>query len=148
MQEVLDNKVKQARLEAQRVKEEVARYVTETHPMVADRLNLSSYQNEVDTAIAPLDRATAIDTAIAHQSQIETLRKALIQQVDREAEGLQQRSASEESDTVVKSIVSLSVVNVAKKSVLETPEEVEEYVDALKMALLAELEQNNRVRLM
>jgi hypothetical protein len=50
-------------------------------------------------------------------------------------------------EPTVKPIISVQVARLAPKSVLETTNDVENYVESLRQALLAEIQRNQRVRL-
>ena len=91
----------------------------------------------------------SIDSAIARQSELENLYVTLVQQVDRQAEILE-TLRDQESDRplpVIKPIVPVKVVLVAPKPVLESVEDVNDYLDTLRTLLMQEIAQNKRVRL-
>ena len=59
----------------------------------------------------------------------------------------QPKTDSEDKQPIVKPIVPVQVAKVALKLVLETPQDVDAYLEALRQALLEKIQQNNRVRL-
>jgi hypothetical protein len=136
---------------ARKVKEDMARYVTDHHATVADRLDLAGIQERVDRAIGSPDDIRHLDGAIAREAILDDLRSTLLQQIDRAAAALEKppetTTANAAVPPAVKPMISLQVVDIAPKTVLETPEDVEEYIDALKRALLEKIESDYRVRI-
>lgn len=74
----------------------------------------------------------------------------MLEKVDKQANEINQRQPKNGSDdkaTSVKSIVSVQVAKIAPKSLLETPQDVDVYLEALRKTLLDKIDQNYRIRL-
>jgi hypothetical protein len=147
----------QAKLKAQRERvaavgkrmhEHVATYASEVHPAVASRLDLPRLTQPISQVMAALNQAQTIDSAIARQSELERLEKQLLQRVDLEAaQLLTQQTPSGDPTPLVKPIVTVKLAKVTGKSILESSQDVDDYLDKVKQAILLEIEQGNRVRL-
>jgi hypothetical protein len=74
----------------------------------------------------------------------------LLEKVDRQADEIHQqqpRTDNNNEQPVVKPIVPVQVAKVALKLVLETSQDVDAYLEALRKTLLDKIQQNNRVRI-
>lgn len=147
VQEVLQAQINQVQKKAQAVKEATGKYIYSAHKNVSAELNATNITKEVDNLIATATEVTTIDSAIAHQSELDTIKAQIIQKVDdKAAEILSKRAPDNESEVTFKQIVPVRVAQLAPKLLLETQEDVEEYLTALRSALMDKIQQNNRVR--
>lgn len=134
-----------------KVKENIARYVADTYSQVVDVLDIQSLHETVDRVIT--NQTKTLDSAIARETQLDNLYQSSLQEIDRQvAEILQKREKLEKESSIsasvmVKPVVSLQLSEVSPKNVIETPEDVDEYVEALKQALLTKIQQNYRIRI-
>jgi hypothetical protein len=147
----------QARLQAQRdrvaatgvrVREKVGQYAIEAHPQLAAQLDLAQLTQPIDRVTIALEQAQTIDSAIARERDLEQLEQQLMAQVDTAAATLltQQQLAGAEV-TVTKPMVTVRLSQVAGKSIFESSQDVDEYLERVKMAIVAEIAQGKRVRL-
>jgi hypothetical protein len=147
----------QARLQAQRdrvaatgvrVRDKVGQYAIEAHPELAAQLDLAQLTQPIDRVTIALEQAQTIDSAIARERDLEQLEQQLMAQVDTAAAILlsQQQLAGAEV-TVTKPMVTVRLSQVAGKSILESSQDVDEYLERVKMAIVAEIAQGKRVRL-
>lgn len=136
-----------------KVKEDIARYVADTYTQVADALDIDSLQEKVDRVSNNGNGVKTLDSAIARGTQLDNLYQSSLQEIDRQAADiLQKREQAAEDSPIslcitVKPVVFLQLSEVFPKNVIETPEDVDEYVGALKQALLTKIHQNYRVRI-
>ena len=133
------------------VREGLQRYVTAAHGQVADRMNLTTLLKPVEATALSLNVTTTIDSLIARQSELEQLRSRLPAAADEMANQLLTEEMADTGDQpivrpIVKPIVSVRVSALSDKMVLDTAGDVQDYVDKLRDRLMAEIEQNNRVR--
>ncbi len=150
IQEILQAKIEQVKQKATSVREEVGNYVAQTYADFADQLNVERFQQQLEGLANSANQAQTVDSAIARSTELESLSRNLIEEIDQQAAAISQQQQEAQGDTsqpVVKPIVSVQVARVAQKSVLETTEDVEQYIGALREKLLTEIEQNQRVRL-
>ncbi|MBD2597906.1 BREX system P-loop protein BrxC [Nostoc spongiaeforme FACHB-130] len=148
VQETLTNQIYQVQTKSQTMREKLAEYVTSAHQDVSAQLDLTSITQDIEQVVTFVP--TSIDSAIARQSELDHILPQLLQKVDRQANEIIQRQSKNGSysqATCVKPIVSVQVARVATKSLLETPQDVDVYVEALRKTLLDEIQQNHRVRL-
>lgn len=127
------------------VREGLQRYVTAAHGQVADRMNLTTLLKPVEATELSSNVTTTIDSLIARQSELEQLRSRLQTAADDMANQLVMEEIPI-SGAIVKPIVSVRVSALSDKMVLDTAGDVQDYVDKLRDRLMAEIEQNNRVR--
>lgn len=149
VKQILTGYIEQAIAHSEEIKQQVTEYAQFAYPNMLDQLNITALINEIEQAIAPAKTANSIDSVIARQSQLSELLNKLKQKIDTSA--TQIVTSVKEKDapynvTTVKTIVPVRVVNLAPKPVLETAEDVDAYLNALRTALLTEIEQNRRVR--
>ncbi|NJN39339.1 MAG: hypothetical protein HC790_12530 [Acaryochloridaceae cyanobacterium CSU_3_4] len=131
-----------------RLREKVGTYAVEVHPSVADQLDVSGLKQPIDQVITALTQAQTIDSAIARQSELERLEGQLLKQVDEAAaQYLAAQAPAAETVPMAKPIVTVRVGQVHTLSVLESAEDVEDYLEQVRLAIMAEIEQGNRVRL-
>ena len=113
--------------------------------------------------MATSNQSTTIDAAIARSSELTNLYSSLINRIDQQAIGLQQSQADvslgESSQTptgdrpnpkplpIVKPIAVIRATSAVTKPILETEEDVKEYLTALGRAMMKEIKQGRRVRL-
>ncbi|MCY7283001.1 MAG: BREX system P-loop protein BrxC [Cyanobacteria bacterium CAN_BIN43] len=159
VQAILQQQVAEVQQTSRRVREQVGNYARSAHDAVFDRLDLATLTQEIEQVTCSAKGSISIDSAIARQSELENLGSALISKVDRRATEIleqleRQRQidvpgdpATEVKPMVVKPIVPVKVARAALKPVLETAEDVEEYLMALRGILMRQIEQENRVRL-
>lgn len=135
----------------QLLKEKLERYGRENHSAVMADLKLSRFIGQIDAKTAGLEGVATIDSAIARQRELEQLESALYEQVDQEAARILAVQRSAEGDDVLvvvqKPIVAVKVARVAGQKVLETEQDVEVYLTALRGELMREINQDKRVRL-
>lgn len=151
VQVLLQEQVAVVQQTGHRVQEQVGEYAKTAHGSVIDRLSLTPLTQRVKQVALAANSATSIDSAIARQSELESLYSALIQEIDQQAtqilEQLSQQEATDEPIVPPKPIVPVRVLQVSTKTILETSEDVDEYLAALRGTLMAEISQNKRVRL-
>jgi hypothetical protein len=123
------------------VRDKVGQYAIEAHPEVAAQLDLAQLTQPIDRVNVALERAQTIDSAIAREFHLE---RQLMEQVDTAAATLaaQQPYAGGEA-TVTKPMVTVRLSQVAGKSILESSEDVDEYLARVKLAI----DRGKRVRL-
>ncbi|MEL7357891.1 MAG: BREX system P-loop protein BrxC [Cyanobacteria bacterium J06560_6] len=135
------------------LKEKLESYGRDNHSGVIADLNLSRFTQRIDEKTAGLDRVATIDSAIARQSELDRLEAELYRQIDAESARILAERQPEDDDNddvplvVQKPIVAVKVAMIAQKSVLETEQDVNDYVDVLRDSLVQEINQNKRVRL-
>ena len=146
---ILQRQVTQVQQAGSRVRERVSNYVISVHEGVSDRLALTTLTQPIDRIVHAANSAVSIDSAIARQSELENLYVTLVQQVDRQATEILEVEGqeSDRSLPVMKPIVPVKVVRVAPKPVLESVEDVDDYLNTLRTLLMQEIAQNKRVRL-
>lgn len=151
VQTILQQQVAEVQQVGQRVREQVGNYAQSAHAAIIDRIDLTTLTQSIDQVTRAANSAVSIDSALARQSDLENLCSVLIQKVDQQAtqvlEQLQGQPDPEIPVVPVKPIVPVKVARVASKPVLETAEDVDEYLQALRGTLIAEISQNKRVRL-
>jgi|GEM_PF-3548359 len=112
------------------------------------RLNLVDVTRPIDTVEGAAQQATSIDSAIARQSELEQLRSRVIAQVDLQAQALLNQADPGTTDRVeALPIVPVKLANLGVKPILETVEDVDQYLAVVRQILIAEIERNQRVRL-
>lgn len=133
------------------LKEKVERYGQETHGTVIEALDLARFTRQIEAKTAGLDRVTTIDSAIARQGELARLEAVLYEQIDQAAAQIlakqQAESNNDEPVVVQKPIVAVKVARVGQKAVLETAQDVEGYLAAVRGELMREIDQGKRVRL-
>jgi hypothetical protein len=131
-----------------RVRDKVEQYAIEVHPEVAAQLDLAQLTQPIDRVNIALEQAQTIDSAIARERDLEQLEQELMAQVDTAAATLlaQQQLAGAEV-TVTKPMVTVRLSQVAGKSILESSQDVDEYLERVKLAIVAEIDRGKRVRL-
>jgi Family of unknown function (DUF6079) len=131
-----------------RVRDKVGQYAIEAHPQLAAQLDLAQLTQPIDRVTIALEQAQTIDSAIARERDLEQLEQQLMAQVDTAAATLltQQQLAGAEV-TVTKPMVTVRLSQVAGKSILESSQDVDEYLERVKMAIVAEIDRGKRVRL-
>jgi len=146
--EVLQGQIEQGILLSEHIKQQLVEYVQVAYP--TQQIDLGQYFTEIEGAISMIKNATNIDSAIARQSELEGFVNKFKQKIDAAAAQII-NSAKEKTGSYqvnsIKAIVPVRVVSYAPKPFLETAEDVESYLAALRGALLGEIEQNRRVRL-
>ena len=149
VKEVLRSQIYQVQTKSKSVCDEVSKYITSAYQEVSGELDITSITQEVNRVVADVNNAATIDSVIARESELERMKAQIFERVDKKATEIVQRQAKTNNDTppVVKPIVAVKVANVTPKSVLETPQDVDDYLKALRDALLDKIQQNNRVRL-
>ncbi|WP_333200534.1 BREX system P-loop protein BrxC [Microcoleus sp. B5-D4] len=148
VREVLQGQIEQGFLLSENIKQQLVEYVQVAYP--TQQIDLDEYFTEIEGAISMIKNATNIDSAIARQSELEGFVNRFKQKIDAAAAQII-NSAKEKTGSyqvnAIKAIVPVRVVSYAPKPFLETAEDVESYLAALRGALLGEIEQNRRVRL-
>jgi len=153
VQEVLSKQIYQVQTKSKEVREKVADYITSAHPEIADKLDLGNIAQELDQVVNSGSQVASIDSAIAHQAELEKMLTPLLEKVDQQAQEFIQTQINTDfsyKTTPVakhKPIVVVQVAKVTTKLVLETPEDVDIYLEALRKELLDKIQQNNKVRL-
>ncbi|MDZ8259438.1 BREX system P-loop protein BrxC [Nostoc sp. ChiQUE01b] len=150
VQEALKTQIYQVETKSKAMREKLTEYVTSAHQDISAQLDLSNITQDIDKVVTSVNQVTSIDSAIARQSELENILPQLLQKVDRQANEIIQRQSDNGSNaqvTCVKSIVSVQVARVATKSLLETPQDVDVYLEALRNTLLDKIHQNHRIRL-
>ncbi|MHC5929944.1 MAG: BREX system P-loop protein BrxC, partial [Nostoc sp.] len=150
VQQVLTNQIYQVQTKGKAMREKLAEYVTSAHQDISAQLDLTNLTKDIDKVVTSVDRVASIDSAIAHQSELENILPHLLEKVDNLANEINQRQPKNGSDdkaTSVKPIVLVLVAKIAPKSLLETPQDVDVYLEALRKTLLDKIDQNYRIRL-
>ncbi|MEM6753033.1 MAG: BREX system P-loop protein BrxC [Cyanobacteria bacterium P01_C01_bin.38] len=149
VREVLQGQIYQVQTKSKSVCDEVSKYITSAYQEVSGELDITSITQEVNNVVADVNNAATIDSVIARESELERMKAQILERVDKKATEIVQRQVKTNNDTppVVKPIVAVKVANVTPKPVLETPQDVDDYLKALRDALLDKIQQNNRVRL-
>ena len=150
VQAILQRQVTEVQQAGSRVREQVGDYLLLVHAVVSDRLDLTTLTQPIDGVVNAANSAVSIDSVIARQSELENLYATLVQQVDCQATEILETLREQESDQllpVMKPIVPVKVVRVAPKPVLESVEDVDDYLNTLRTLLMQEIAQNKRVRL-
>lgn len=161
MREALRSQIEQVQQQSLKLREKVQVYVTQAHGDLGDRLDLNLVG--LDRVMATANQSSTIDAAIARSSELANLYSTLINRIDQQAESLQQqlqaaasREASSATSTVspdpkplptVKPIAVIRATSVVTKPILETEEDVKEYLTALGRSMMKEIKQGRRVRL-
>ena len=153
VQEVLNKQIYQVQSKSREVREKVADYITSVHPEIADKLDLNNITQQLEQVINSGSQVASIDSAIAHQAELEKMLTPLLTKVDQQAQQIIQSQIntdfSHETTPVAKPkpIVVVQVAKVTTKLVLETTEDVDIYLEALRQELLHQIQQNHKVRL-
>lgn len=153
VQEVLSKQIYQVQTKSKEVREKVADYITSAHPEIADKLDLGNIAQELDQVVNSGSQVASIDSAIAYQAELEKMLTPLLEKVDQQAQEFIQSQINTDfsyKTTPVakpKPIIVVQVAKVTTKLVLETPEDVDIYLEALRQELLHQIQQNNKVRL-
>ncbi|MBW4478483.1 MAG: BREX system P-loop protein BrxC [Tolypothrix brevis GSE-NOS-MK-07-07A] len=149
VQEVLQSQIVQVQTKARTMREEVGKYVTSAYGNIAGELNIGSITKEVDRVVDAVSQIANIDSVIARQSELEVIKTQIWQKVDEQAaEIIQNRQQIDDDDKpVVKPIVSVKITEITSQKLLETEQDVEDYLAALRSNLLKEIQQNNRIRI-
>jgi hypothetical protein len=149
VEEVLQAQIVQVQTRARTMREDVGKYVTSAYGDIAGELDIVNITKEVDRVASAVSQIANIDSVIARQSELEVIKTQILQKVDdRAAAIIQSREQTDDDDKpVVKPIVSLKITEIAPKNVLETAQDVEDYLAALRSNLLREIQQNNRIRI-
>ncbi|NJM23652.1 MAG: hypothetical protein HC907_36085 [Richelia sp. SM1_7_0] len=151
VQEVLQAQIYQVQTKAKTMQEEVGKYITSAYGNVSQELDMGSITREVDNVVNAVSQVANIDSVIARQSELEGIKAQIFQTVDKQAtEIIQSRrnvDVNNENQSVVKPIVPVRVREIAPKNLLETEQDVEDYLAILRSNLIAEIQQNNRIRI-
>ena len=145
VREVLQGQIEQAILLSEHIKQELVKYVKDAYP--TQQIDLEQYFTEIERAISVIKNVTNIDSVMARQSELQGFGNKFRQQIDAVVAQIIDRVREETGSYSVNPIVAMQVVKYAPKPVLETAEDVESYLGALRGALLGEIEQNRRVRI-
>ena len=161
VQEVLRSQIAQVQQQSLKLREQVQEYVTQAHGNLGDRLDLNLATVELDRVMATANQSTTIDAAIARSSELTNLYSSLINRIDQQAIGLQQQSQAinsqgDSSSTATvppdpkplpKAIAVIRATSAVTKPILETEEDVKEYINTLWRSMIKEIKQGKRVRL-
>ncbi len=149
IQEVLQTQIARVQTKAKTMREEVGKYITSAYGDVSQELDMGSITREVDNVVNAVSQVANIDSVIARQSELEAIKTQILQKVDRQAiEIIQNRgNVDNQNQPVVKPIVPVRVREITSKNLLETEQDVEDYLAALRSNLLKEIQQNNRIRI-
>ena len=164
VREILQVQVAQVQQQSLKLRERVREYAVQAHSDVSDRLDLSIATVDLDRIDATANQSVSIDAAIARSSELANLYSTLINRIDQQAIAVQQQlqaaaSRGESSQTstgdrpnpeplpIVKPIAVIRATSAVTKPILETEEEVKEYLNALGRAMMKEIKQGRRVRL-
>jgi hypothetical protein len=161
VREALRSQIEQVQQQSLKLREKVQVYVTQAHGDLGDRLDLNLV--ELDRVMATANQSSTIDAAIARSSELNNLYSTLINRIDQQAIAVQQqlqaaasRDASSATSAVspdpkplpiVKPIAVIRATSAVTKPILETEEDVKEYVMALGRLMMKEIKQGRRVRL-
>lgn len=145
VREVLQGQIEQAILLSENIKQELVKYVQDAYP--TQQIDLGQYFTEIERAISVIKNVTNIDSVMARQSELQGFGNKFRQQIDAVAAQIINSAREKTGSYSVNPIVAMQVVKYAPKPVLETAEDVESYLGALRGALLGEIEQNRRVRI-
>ena len=165
VQEVLRSQIAQVQQQSQKLREQVQVYVTQAHGDLGDRLDLQSATTELDRVVTTANQSATIDAAIARSSELANLYSTLINRIDRQAESLQQQLQAADWEgkreeeqgksgslvpqplPTVKPIAVIRATSAVTKPILETEEDVKEYLNNLGRMMIKEIRQGKRVRL-
>ncbi|NDJ24455.1 BREX system P-loop protein BrxC [Nostoc sp. B(2019)] len=150
VQETLKTQIYQVQTKGQTMREKLAEYITSAHQDISAQLDLTNITQDIEQVVTSVTQVASIDSAIARQSELENILPQLLKKVDQQANEIIQRQSNNGSNdkaTCVKPIVSVQVARVASKSLLETPQDVDAYLEALRNTILDKIHQNHRVRL-
>ena len=150
VKEALETQIYQVQTKSTEMREKLDEYVGSAYQEVSTELDLTGITQEIDRVVTSVTQAASIDSAIARQSELERMLTPMLQKVDRQADEILQRRAKTDTDNtppLVKPIVPVQVAKVAPKSLLETPQDVEAYLEVLRGTLLDKIQQNQRVRI-
>lgn len=170
VREVLRSRIDTVQQQSLQMREQVQTYVTQAYVSqvsgdLGDRLNaiaLSSATADLDRVVAIANESKNIDAAIARETDLKSLYNSLISRIDEQAIAIQkemQQEAQKQSQTsdmsdqppveipVIKPITAIRATDLVTKPILETEEEVKEYVTALGRAMIKEIRQGKRIRL-
>ncbi len=149
VQSALQAKINLVQNKGERVQEEIDKYISSAYKEVSAELDVASITKEIDNLVTAASQVTSIDSAIALESEMEAIKAQLLQKVDEQAAKILQRRVINENDgevPIVKQVVAVRVAELSPKNLLSTQEDVEEYITALRNALLEKIQQNTRVR--
>ncbi|MBE9012456.1 BREX system P-loop protein BrxC [Pseudanabaenaceae cyanobacterium LEGE 13415] len=145
---ILQQRQQETSIAANRVRESVQSYAASAYGELSTRINLADVTRSIDTVEGAAQQATTIDSAIARQSELEQLESRIIAQVDQQAQALlQQTPAGESVEVPTLPIVPVKLASLSAKPILETVEEVDQYLAVVRQKLIQEIGQNQRVRL-
>ena len=147
---ILQERQQQTTIEANRVREAARSYVASAYGELATRLNLVDVTRSIDLVEGAAQQATSIDSAIARQSELEQLRSGVIAQIDQQAQALLGQAVPGTKDRVelpMSPIVPVKLANLGAKPILETVEDVDQYLAVVRQRLIEEIERNQRIRL-
>ena len=150
VQETLKTQIYQVQTKGKAMQEKLAEYVTSAHQDISAQLDLTNITQDIDKVVTSVTQVASIDSAIARQSELEKMLAPSLEKVDRQANEIlkrQPKNGGDDEPPLVKPIVLVQVARVAPKQLLETPQDVDVYLEALKKTLLDKIQQNNRVRL-
>jgi hypothetical protein len=161
VREALRSQIEQVQQQSLKLREKVQVYVTQAHGDLGDRLDLNLV--ELDRVMATANQSSTIDAAIARSSELNNLYSTLINRIDQQAIAVQQqlqatssREALSATSTIspdpkplpiVKPIAVIRATSAVTKPILETEEDVKEYLTALGRSMMKEIKQGRRVRL-
>ena len=160
VREALRSQIEQVQQQSLKLREQVQVYVTQAHGDLGDRLDLNLV--ELDRVMATANQSSTIDAAIARSSELTNLYSTLINRIDQQAIALQQSQAVDSTDNVpekstgtvepkplptVKPIAVIRATDAVTKPILETDEDVKEYLNNLGRMMIKEIRQGKRVRL-
>jgi len=149
VQEVLQAEIDQVKVKSQEIREQVSRYVSSTYPEISAQLDMNSVINQIEQVVSSGSQVVSIDSAIAHQAKLEKMLTPLWEKVDQQAQEIiqsQEKIAGKE-EVQPKPIIKIQLAKVSPKLVLETAEDVEVYLKALRQELMNMIQKNNRIRL-
>jgi hypothetical protein len=151
VKEALETQIYQVQTKGKEMREKVAEYVCTAHQDISDQLDLVGITQQIDKVVISVNQAPSIDSAIARQIELDNMYSELLQQVDCQATKIIQHLTPPDptNDAVpqVKPIVPVRVLKLAPKTLIETSQDIEDYLDTLRQTLMAEIAQNKRVRL-
>ncbi|MEH2319966.1 BREX system P-loop protein BrxC [Nostoc sp.] len=150
VQEVLQSQIAQVQTKAKTMREDVGKYITSAYGDVSTELDIASITREVDNVVNAVSQVANIDSVIARQSELEGIKTQIFQTVDAQAIAIIQNRVNldnNENQPVVKPIVPVKVREIASKNLLETEQDVEDYLAVLRSTLIEKIQRNNRIRL-
>ena len=150
VQEKLKTQIYQVQTKGQTMREKLAKYVTDAHQDISAQLDLTNITQDIEQVVTSVAQVASIDSAIARQSELENILPELLKKVDQQANEIIQRQSNNDTNDKAKSvkpIVSVQVAKVAPKPLLETPQDVDVYLETLRKTLLDQIHQNHRIRI-